>query len=245
MNEQLSAEMLRDFNMVISNFKSRIYTNTILASSGVGPVYNGSFISLYIQNKLLSAVNGIIQVKNSDELDKLNYYNLGNFPINEASFSSRAQMIFDDIKYHSDFVSTLSTVKNGNFKVYSIEFARALKTLNNAFSKLTNNGHNLPDLDIIKRESAAAGRTMSCTGQGKNKSGLCNSDFDIIITQEDKTNKMFELKKLNCEYHLKINFDNNGVKVHRNHYNRAYFGLPILDGKKYIALLHLGCHYEE
>ncbi|ENM5916967.1 hypothetical protein CW613_001029 [Vibrio mimicus] len=239
MNEQLSAEMLRDFNMVVSNFKSRIYTNTILNSSGAGPVYNGSFISLYIQNKLLPAVSGIIQVNSSDELDELNYYNLGHFPVNEASFSSRAQLIFDNISYHHNFESTLSTVVSGDFKLYSIEFARSLKILHDSFPKLTSKGHNPPDLDTIRCESGIAGRAMDCTVQGSNKALLCNKSFDIKLID----GKQHHIASLNCEYHLKINHDNNGKRLSKRFYNRAYFGLPLINGKKYIALYHLGKHY--
>ncbi|HIF9202803.1 TPA: hypothetical protein ACX6QK_000092 [Photobacterium damselae] len=244
MDEQLSVEMIKEFNQVIAKHKSHLHTETVISSSGVGPIYQGNFISFYIQKKYFPRINQDIQVDSSFDLDELNYNNLGLYPIDEDSFSSRAQLLFDNIKYHSNFSLTLSTVKNGDFKVYSVEFARALKTLNNAFPKLTNNGHNPPDLKIIMTESGIAGRVMSCTVQGRNKSGLCESDFNITIKDKDGRLVTHSLKNLNCEYHLKINFDNRGVKVNPENYNRAYFGLPILEGKKYIALLHLGCHYE-
>jgi hypothetical protein len=103
------------------------------------------------------------------------------------------------------------------------------------FYRLSNQGHNAPDMDIIKQVSGELGRTMSCTVQGKNKEGLFY-DFDLPNRHKGP---------INYEYHLKINFDNNGNKVNRLNFNRAYFGLRLINGKKYITLAHLGCHYDE
>lgn len=139
----------------------------------------------------------------------------------------------------NDFETTLSTVKSGDFKKYSVEFTRALSALHNAFPNLTDNGHNPPDLTKIMEESANAGRTMKCTPQGDSKNNLFY-DFTIV----DSNGKIHEIQKLNCEYHLKLNFDNQGEKIPKGAKmnNRAYFGLPLIDGIKYIALAHLGGH---
>ncbi|EKO3407992.1 hypothetical protein R1U54_000182 [Vibrio fluvialis] len=232
-------ELLKELSYVVRGKVQNTLSDVALASSGAGPVWNGEFIGFYSQGKIIPLVLNELIVTNSDSLFELNYKNLGVYPISEKSFSDRAQLIFDNISYHHNFESTLSTVVSGDFKSYSIEFARSLKILHDSFPKLTSKGHNPPDLDIIRCESGIAGRAMDCTVQGSNKALLCNKSFDIKLID----GKQHHIASLNCEYHLKINHDNNGKRLSKRFYNRAYFGLPLINGKKYIALYHLGKHY--
>ena len=160
--------------------------------------------------------------------------------MSEDQFTVRAKMLFSNVDFHESFEETLSTVNSGNFKTYSIEFVRAMHALHNAVPKLSQTGHNPPDLITIKNETGLLGRTMACTPQGRNKSALYY-DFKYLNESEG----VYKVIKINCEYHLKINFDNTGEKIHRDNYNRAYFGLPLIDGKKRIALAFLGKHYSE
>lgn len=233
-------EMLKSLNRIVKGRIKNTLCDTALSSSGLGLVWKGEFIGYYSQGKLLPNVLDKLVVNSASTLFELNYNNLAWYPIDADSFSKRAKAIFDNIDFHEDFPLTLLTVKSGDFRLYSVEFARSLKALHNAFPKLSNSGHNPPDLNIIREETALAGRTMDCTPQGAAKEELCNKDF--IIKGIDGRNH--SKKNLNCEYHLKINFDNSGTKLDRSLYNRAYFGLPLIDGKKYIALLHLGKHYD-
>lgn len=233
-------EMLKLLNRIVKGRVKNTLSDTALSSSGLGLVWKGEFIGYYSQGKSVPNVLDALVVNSTLALFELNYNNLALYPIDADSFSDRARAIFDNINFHKDFPSTLLTVKSGDFRLYSIEFARSLKALHNAFPKLSNSGHNPPDLNIIKEETSLAGRTMDCTPQGAAKKELCNKDF--IIKGIDGRNH--SKKNLNCEYHLKINFDNAGTKLHRSLYNRAYFGLPLIEGKKYIALLHLGKHYD-
>jgi len=240
-SEQLSTEMIKDFNQVISSNKSKVLTETAINFGGNGPVYHGKFISFYVQRKISPYVDEFIQISNTNDVFNFNYLNLGLYPISLESFCERAKKIFNGLFYHSDFDLTLLSVIDGDFKIYSIEFARALLALHLSIPKLTNQGFNVPDLTIIKNETALAGRTMACTAQGRNKRSMIANRFKIT----DSEGTDHEILNLNCEYHLKINFDNKGNKISRNRYNRAYFGLPLINGKKYIALLHLGCHLND
>ncbi len=236
------AEMLKDLNSTVQSHKGSHETcELIVASLGAGPCFRNSFISVYLQgNSTANAFEQSIIVRCSNELRELNISNLENYPMSEKKFTERAKLLFCNINFHDDFETTLSTVKSGDFKLYSIEFTRALRSLHNAVPNLSDTGNNQQDLITIRNETAIAGRTMGCTVQGSNKQGLCNKSFDIY----DHQGNLHSLKNLNCEYHLKIDFDNTGSKLNHDLYNRAYFGLPLLAGKKYIALLHLGKHYD-
>lgn len=239
-SDPVYTEMLKELNHIIKKNKGYVDSAVALQAAGVGLAYNNEFISYYSQAKPIAVVPVELIVNDLEGLLELNCDNLGKYPISEKFFSDRAKLIFNNITYHKDFETTLSTVKSGDFKLYSIEFTRSLKALHNACPRLSNSGHNPPDLIIIREETGNAGRTMGCTVQGKNKEGLCDKNF-IITDAKDKQHK---LSNLNCEFHLKLDFDNYGNKLNYSLYNRAYFGLPLLEGKKYIALLHLGCHYD-
>lgn len=235
------AEMLKELNNTIQFYKGSHETcDLIIASLGVGPCFRNNFISAYLKGNIAYNLEQAVVVRCFNELRELDISNLKNYPIDEKSFTERAKLLFCNINFHDDFEATLSTVKSGDFKLYSIEFTRALLSLHNAVPKLSNTGNNQKDLITIRNETAVAGRTMGCTVQGSNKEGLCNKSFKIHDHQGD----VHSLTNLNCEYHLKIDFDNTGNKLNRDLYNRAYFGLPLLAGKKHIALLHLGKHYD-
>ncbi|NOI27847.1 hypothetical protein [Vibrio coralliilyticus] len=236
-NDPKYTEMLKEISFLSKGKKNGNYTNAVMASADIGQVWNNEFISFYSQGKTIPNISPGLIVDSLTSLYRLNYSNLSNLPISEESFTNRAKLMFSNISYHAGFESTLSTVKSGNFRLYSVEFTRALEALHNAFPKLTNKGNNQDDLVIISNEAAKSGRSMSCTVQGSNKLAL-KKNFDL----ETQDGKIKSFINLNCEYHLKINFDNNGNKLQSGFYNRAYFGLPLINGKKYIALLHLGKH---
>ncbi|MEZ8148219.1 hypothetical protein [Enterovibrio norvegicus] len=230
-------EMLREIAHLTKGKKKGNYTDVVLDCADYGEAWKNEFISFYGQGKVIPNIHVDLVVSDAPCLYSLNYKNLGSHPISEMSFTKRAKLMYSNISYHRDFHLTLSTVKSGDFKLYAVEFARSLEALHNAFPKLTNNGHYKPDLEIIKAESGISGRTMGCTVQGSNKLAL-KRDFDITTLDGD----ISKHKGLNCEYHLKLNFDNNGRKLNDGFYNRAYFGLPLINGTKYIALMHLGKH---
>lgn len=236
---------LSELERIISSFKSALYTDEVVGYAISGLSYLGDFVAYYDESNRWLNVPDKLKISNSQELFDLNYNNLGEFPIDNVSFSTRAQLMFYNIDFHPDFKDTLLTVKNGDFKAYSIEFVRALRALHDAMPKFTAKGHNPPDLAIIASESAILGRKMGCSFQGKNKKNL---KYNFTIKGDDGVD--YSLMDLNCEYHLKINYDNNGKRIAEKHkglkmYNRAYFGLPLLAGKKRIALAFLGCHYDE
>ncbi|MDX2370946.1 MAG: hypothetical protein QNK36_21505 [Colwellia sp.] len=229
---------LRKLEKIMSSNKSDITTDEVIMTCAEGPIFRGNFASVYFQVDHWPNISEAVHVSSSSNLYELNCQNLERYPISNSNFSERAEVLFSNVIFHPKFSETITTVKTGNFEDYSVEFVIALRALHNAVPLLTDKGHNPPDLTIIKTETGKLGRTMDCSPQGPNKNGLY---YDFKIFKDEKDN--FKKKKINCEYHLKINFDNTGEKLNKDYYNRAYFGLPLIDGKKRIVLAFMGKHY--
>jgi hypothetical protein len=240
MQNDIYQHYLNEFEKSISSNKSNIATEEVLETVNEGPCFRGGFASVYYQTQQWPSIQATIHVSSQSNVYELNCLNLERYPLSNINFTARAELLFNNINFHSKFSETLLTVKSGKFEDYTVEFVRAIRALHNAVPKLTARGHNPPDLLTISSESGILGRTMSCTPQGKNKSGL-NYSFDIYLEKEGK----FEEVNMSCEYHLKINFDNTGEKINSDFYNRAYFGLPLIEGRKRITLAFMGKHYNE
>ncbi|MEY8215195.1 MAG: hypothetical protein RPR97_12040 [Colwellia sp.] len=240
MQSDIYQHYLNEFEKSISSNKSNITTEEVLETVNEGPSFRGDFASVYYQVGHWPNIPATIHVSNQSSVYELNCQNLELHPISNDDFSERAELLFNNVIFHPDFSETLTTVKTGAFEDYSIEFVRATRALHNAVPLLTNSGHNPPDLITIRDETAKLGRTMGCTPQGKNKDGLYY-DFKIF---HDEIGKDKEIN-MSCEYHLKINFDNTGEKINSDFYNRAYFGLPLIEGRKRITLAFMGKHYNE
>ena len=110
-----------------------------------------------------------------------------------------------------------------------------MNTLNQAFYEIsTDPNQNEADLNKIKEVSSKLGKTLSCTRQRKNK---VEWEFQHPI-------KLEEYETINCEYHLKINWTDSGVALHRRKKVRVYFGLKSYDKieRKQFKLAHMGKH---
>jgi hypothetical protein len=240
MRDDIYQIYLNDIERTISKYKSNISTIELMSFIDDAPCFNGDFASVYYQDLPWPDIDSNLQIRNHTETYQLNCNNLSKHPISNENFTKRAQQLFHNVKFHDDFKNTLLTVKSGDFKAYSIEFTRAIHALHNAVPNFTFTGHNPPDLKRIRHETFLLGRTMDCTPQGKNKTDLYYN-FSYI----DEADSVRKNINVSCEYHLKVNFDNTGKKIHRELFNRAYFGLPMINGKKCIFLAFLGKHYNE
>lgn len=231
------AELLKEFHNVISKFLSDITTTTAIQESSNANPKAGDFFAFYTQGINITGVSQSIHVDSTDKLYQLNYKNLQTYPIDAINFVTRAKLLFKNLSFHKDIHIHLAQTKNGGVDSFSMEFARALLALHNAMPNLSTGGTEA-DLILIRQETSKTGNSIDCTRQGSNKEGLV-VDFEVT----DVSNKTHKISSLNCEFHLKIDFNNSGKKVPSGQYKRVYFGLPIIQNKRYIALLRLGDHY--
>ncbi|WP_148207838.1 hypothetical protein [Methylotenera mobilis] len=229
------AELLKEFYNVISRFQSDITTAAAIEESNQADP--GNFFSFYTQGIIIPGVSHNIHVDSNNKLYELNYQNLHNYPIEASSFVKRAKLLFKNLSFHKDIHIHLAQTKNGGLNSFSKEFARALLALHNVMPHLSTGGTEA-DLILIRQETSKTGNSMDCTRQGSNKKGLV-VDFEVT----DVNKNTHEISNLNCEFHLKIDFNNAGKRVPPGQYKRVYFGLPIIQNKRYIALLRLGDHY--
>ncbi|MCS6192217.1 hypothetical protein [Shewanella baltica] len=146
-----------------------------------------------------------------------------------TDFVKKATDIYGDLIFHPLLPDTISDLKFGNYTQYIDCFCHALNTLNQAYNIISNDADkNLDDLILISTVSANLGpRTLPCTRQAKNKVEYKFGDDEI-----------------NCEYHLKLNFNDLGKKLPNKYYNRIYFGLKFnfKKRKKDIYVAHIGKH---
>ncbi|MBZ2162126.1 hypothetical protein [Alteromonas stellipolaris] len=150
-------------------------------------------------------------------------------------FISLSKENYENLDFHPDLENTITTVLHGTYRDYKYLFSHAMNTLNQAFHEIsTAPNQNEADLDKIKEISAQLGKTLSCTRQKKNK---VEWDFQHPSTPE-------ESESINCEYHLKINWTDAGIGLHKDKKVRVYFGLKSYDEfeRKQIKLAHMGKH---
>jgi len=155
--------------------------------------------------------------------------------IDIISFVKKAKKVYEHIEFHKDISGTLKKIKYGTIINYIGVFSHALNTLNQAYHKISKDPtKNEEDLILISAISGTLGHTLACSREAKNK-----HHFEF-----PKDGSPTESENINCEYHLKINFDDSGIKLSSQNFNRAYFGLKwsTQKNRKEIKLAHLGPH---
>ena len=160
------------------------------------------------------------------------------YPVSEEHFMARSELIFDNLTFHPDTLETLKTVKSGTFRDHTIQIVQGLHTLKYAQENLasTTSDNEADRTQISEWSSQFGDNTLSCTRQGSNK-----LRYDFSFDDSDDT------ESINCESHLKLNFNNNGDKIEERgkdgaHYNRLYFGIHMHNGAKKLLVAHIGEH---
>lgn len=181
----------------------------------------------------------------------LNSFNFKNGLTTQKQFTDNAIKTYEHIQFHENFEAKLNTIKRGTFTDYLSEFSHALNTLNQAYFAISKdenkNNDDLIIISTLSEQQNLKGRRLACTHQAKNKPFF---DFpnlqkpQIQISPNDNKITVYPKERVNCEYHLKLNFDDQGIKL-ANDYNRAYFGLKYCDitKRKYIKLTYIGEHW--
>lgn len=192
-----------------------------------------------------------VHVRDYADVCNLNSQNFKNGITTRSEFAEKAVCIYEHIQFHPQFESKLDTIKNGTFIDYLSEFSHALNTLNQAYFFISNEeDKNEADLLLITKlssEPRLRGRTLMCTRQGSQKPHF---DFENFKKPENKLNDagelevVYPLETINCEYHLKLNFNDKGIKL-PNNYNRVYFALKFCEetNRKHIKLAYIGEHW--
>ncbi|CAI1782731.1 hypothetical protein [Serratia quinivorans] len=154
---------------------------------------------------------------------------------NKDQFIEWSKINYEYIILHDNVTVTLDSIRDGTYLDYKELITDSLNTLNQAYHILSEDPQkNLDDLNVISNLTSVIGRRLSCTRQGSNKLKF------QFPTEKDK--EVFE--EINCEYHLKINYKDNGEKLNHKNYVRIYFGLKSYPDKlkKEIKIAHIGKH---
>lgn len=143
---------------------------------------------------------------------------------------------YNNIDFHSDVLATLDTIISGTYYDFKVLISDSLNALNQASYILSADPQqNERDLDKIMEYTAKIGRRLTCTRQGSNKPKFSFS----LDAGNDKATEI-----INCEYHLKINWNDKGIRLVKENYVRIYFGMRFYShlSQKKIKVAHIGKH---
>ncbi|CAG9426937.1 TPA: hypothetical protein ACS78B_000419 [Providencia alcalifaciens] len=186
-------------------------------------VDNHLWCALYAPNGFNSA-DALHLISTTDDFYFFYEYLLGNYPINEKSYYTRAKSHFKNIEYHADCEATLSRVSDG-FCNYSIAITQCLRALNDS-SPFTDRNF----LRLTRSIGSKAG--YDCTPQGHS-----HKHFQFKFEYNGHI-----YPNLNCNYHLKPSKRNNEGDT-KHYHKRIYFGfIPINESEYKIAIAAIGPH---
>jgi len=244
---------LSEFEKAIGINKAYLDTTQIVESIQANPQEALPFEYAYKIRCVWPRVSEEKQISSYTELCNQNSFNFKNGVTTRKAFTDKAKVVYEHIQFHPQFENKLQTIKRGTFMDYLSEFSHGLNTLNQASFEISKDeNQNLADLQVISDKSAEPelkGRTLACTRQGANKPYF---DFEnlnrgeVQVDGDGKEKIIYPLENINSEYHLKLNFNDQGIKIQSNDdYNRAYFAMKYCDvtDKKYIKLAYIGEHW--
>lgn len=153
---------------------------------------------------------------------------------------------YEYIDFSDTSKDTLDTIIVGDYTDYKYLLSQALNTLNQAYHLIsTDPEKNIDDLDIIAGHSAVignlgqTGKTLMCTRQAATK----------VYADFKKIDGTIGTETINCEYHLKIKWNDRGTPIPRGEGKpvRVYFGLKSYEKelgleRKKLKLAHMGKH---
>ncbi|MCB5321685.1 hypothetical protein LH412_06500 [Yersinia intermedia] len=142
---------------------------------------------------------------------------------------------YDNLVFHENIADTLDTIMQGTYNDYKFIISDSLNALNQCYhliSKCPNK--NQEDLNLISEYTATIGKRLSCTRQGSKK-----PLFTFPVGDSKET------ESVNCEYHLKINWNDSGIKLTSNNFVRIYFALKYDERseRKNIKVAYIGKHW--
>ncbi|WP_394517041.1 hypothetical protein [Pantoea sp. SGAir0175] len=232
-DDSIYAYYLTLIEKAIGPYKSHLYTTSSLDKITNQNEYTFPRNYAFCSKNLLWP--NITEEKHTDScLDTLqrNASFIASVQTDEANFIELCIENFYNIEFHPQIVSTLNTIKRGTYLDYIFSILICLNTLNKAHNLISKDPQkNEEDLLIIAGITADFGKQFPCTRQGKNKPFFqFNNDGKII--------------KINCEYHLKINWNDKNIRDNNEDFLRLYFGLKYDENnkRKFIKVAHIGCH---
>lgn len=226
------------FEKSISSIKSNICSSTY--GQLIDKVNIDSFprnYSLTIDGLLWPGKNESAHTHSWKDTLKKNSIFIAQNSKNKSDFVQKSQNNYDNISFHKDIGETLDTMQQSTYKDCRVIISDSLNTLNQCYhfiSKCPNS--NQEDLNFISEYTATIGKKLSCTRQGSNKRKF---DFPIDDSKDSAT------ESVNCEYHLKINWDDKGIKLTSKNLIRIYFALKYDDKseRKKIKVAYIGKHW--
>ncbi|MBO2651203.1 hypothetical protein [Shewanella algae] len=217
-------------SMIISKL-SQIFSPHINADFNNSSAAN-KVLRKHDENHYYSIVNAFEITENFNECNLVentsDYYQIHEkylflAPESNEDYASRCILLFDRVKFTSDFHVTLSTLGNGQGIIgYAEKITKAISTLNSINPEIREIGK------VMHWIHERCG--FECSEQGKNKKHLCPT-----VTLDDKS----EIE-INCEFHIKVNTRENGGQ--KTEHSRIYFGLMPYGQEKYCYIHHCGEH---
>jgi hypothetical protein len=239
-NDSSAAVFLLDqLEKIIGDKKT--YLGTVEIESIVEQNENNSFLYSYPFTLKFPWLNldGKKYIYDYFDVCNLNSFNFKSGIDSRGSFTIKAIDTYEHVQFSDVFEEKLKTIRNGSFINYLNEFSHALNVLNQAFFKVSNddskNEDDLNTISELSKSEALNGRGLDCTRQGANK-----PNFTFPKIEDPKSTE-----KVNCEYHLKLDYNDDGERLNSNDYVRVYFGLKYNDiyKRKYIRLAYIGEHW--
>lgn len=226
------------FEKAISSVKSNI-PSSVYEQSLIEPRAN-TFprnYSLTIDDILWPGKSEGLHTNNWKDTLKKNALFIAQNSKDKDDFINLSKKNYDNLVFHKDIADTLDSIMQGTYRDYIFIISDSLNALNQCYhfiSKLPNK--NQEDLNFISAYTANIGKQLACTRQGSKKP---------MFTFPIDDSKGAESELINCEYHLKINWNDRGERLKSVDFVRIYFALKYDEKseKKSIKLAYIGKHW--
>lgn len=226
------------FEQAISHVKSNI--SSCVLSNLLTKQQSNAFpqnYALVIDEGLWPDIIDVMHTSNWRDTLKKNSTFIALHNKDKNDFISLSIKNYDNLVFHEKISNTLDTILNGTYWDYKFIISDALNALNQSYNFISNSpNNNQDDLNIISDFTGKIGKKLSCSRQGSNKP-MFKFPSDDAKTKEQE--------EVNCEYHLKINWNDRGVRLLSKDYIRIYFALKFnaSHGHKMIKVAYIGKHY--
>lgn len=226
------------FEQAISHVKSNISSYAL--SNLLNKQQNNTFprnYALTIDESVWPDILEVMHTSNWRDTLKKNSIFIALNNKNKDDFILLSIQNYDNLVFHENISDTLDTILEGTYSDYKFIISDSLNALNQSYHFISKSPNsNQDDLNIISECTGKIGKKLSCTRQGANKP-------TFYFPSDDSKSEKSEI--VNCEYHLKINWNDKGIRLSSKHYIRIYFALKYNDlfGQKKIKIAYIGKHY--